>query len=118
METYESDSNIWRKEAQFLNPLVFWWHKKTAYPSLYKLALKLLAVPSTSVLSEQTFSGAGRISTKERSSLSKATIEKLVLLQRSMTKADVLSLTADDFREERRLVLIERRNKARLAAYK
>jgi hypothetical protein len=57
-----------------------------AYPHLYKLALKMLAIPSTSVLSEQVFSGAGRISTKERMSLGKSTIEKIVLLQRTMDK--------------------------------
>jgi hypothetical protein len=46
----------------------------------------MLAIPSTSVLSEQVFSGAGRISTKERMSLGKSTIEKIVLLQRTMEK--------------------------------
>jgi hypothetical protein len=80
MEAYETDAKIFRKGSRYLDPLVFWYEKRGIYKKLYRLALKVLSVPSTSILSEQTFSGAGRISTKERISLGKSTIEKLVLL--------------------------------------
>jgi hypothetical protein len=80
MNLYELDSKKWRSGSKYLNPLVFWYEKRHTYPNLYKMSLKFLAIPSTSVLSEQVFSGAGRISTKERMRLGKGTIEKLVLL--------------------------------------
>lgn len=117
MDTYEMESQQWKKGKRYLNPMVFWHEKKGAYPNLYKLALKVLAIPSTSVLSEQVFSGAGRISTKERMSLGKSTIEMLVLLQRSMSREDVLNTTAEQFKLERRKIEVERRNKVRKEAY-
>jgi hypothetical protein len=56
------------------------------------------------VLSEQIFSGAGNISCKQRSRLNVGTIEKLVLLQRSLSKDDVESVTGQHFRDERALI--------------
>ncbi len=78
----------------------------------------MLAVPATSILSEQVFSGAGRIATSGRIKLAGSTLEKLVYLQRSMTKADVMSLEPNDFQEERRAVLAIRREKAKWKAYR
>lgn len=77
------------------------------------MALKLCATPATSVLSEQVFSGAGQIAHKGRTTLASKTLEKLVYLQRSMTKQDVMLLEAADFQEERRQVLKIRRQKAK-----
>ena len=70
------------------------------------------------MLSEQVFNGAGRISTKERTSLGSGTIEKLVYLQRTMTKGDALKVTAEGYKVARRDVLTVRKNKARAKAYK
>lgn len=66
MRAYESDSNLYRRNPDFLDPLYFWSQKGSLYPNLYMVALKLLPVPATSVLSEQVFSGAGRIASKDR----------------------------------------------------
>jgi hypothetical protein len=52
MNSYELDSKKWRSGSKYLNPLVFWYEKRHTYPNLYKMALKFLAIPSTSVLSE------------------------------------------------------------------
>ena len=117
MVAYESDAQIFRRNPHYLNPLQFWSDKRSTYPMLYKLALKMLAVPATSILSEQVFSGAGQIATKGRIQLSAKTLEMLVYLQRSMTKQDVMGLTPNDFQEERRTVLAQRRDKARVKAY-
>lgn len=86
MNVYEAESQMYRRNPDYLDPLEFWKQKRDIFPSLFKVALKVLPVPATSVLSEQVFSGAGRIATSERIQLSAATVEKLVYLQRSMTK--------------------------------
>jgi hypothetical protein len=52
MDRYEADAKMFRKDVRYLNPLTFWWEKKSNYPKLYILAIKLLSVPATSVLSE------------------------------------------------------------------
>ncbi len=105
MQRYEADGASFQNDARYLNPLLFWHEKKDSYPQLYQLALRFLSVPSTSVLSEQVFSGAGRISTKDRTCLGKTTIEQLVFLQRSLSKEDAMAVTPEDFREERRAIL-------------
>lgn len=63
MDVYESDAKIFRTQARYLDPLIFWYEKRDVYKRLSKLAIRMLSVPSTSVLSEQCFSGAGRIAT-------------------------------------------------------
>ncbi len=65
---------------KYLDPLAYWFDKRSTLPKLFAAGMKVLSVPATSVLSEQVFSGAGNISCKQRSSLSVATVEKLVLL--------------------------------------
>ena len=75
--------------------------------------MKLLSVPATSVLSEQVFSTAGMVSTKQRIKLTTRNIEMLVFLQRAMTNEDVHTLTAEDFRAQRRRVLEVKRAKER-----
>ena len=77
------------------------------------MALKLCATPATSVLSEQVLSAAGQIANKGRTTLAAKILEKLVYLQRSTTKQDVMSLEAADFQEERRQVLKIQRLKAK-----
>ena len=89
---------------KYVDPLAYWFDKRSVLPLLFSAAIKVLAIPATIVHSEQVFSGAGMISCKSRASLHTATVEKLVLLQRSMKPDDVLALTADDFREERRIL--------------
>ena len=117
MKVYEEEKKHIRVNDEWLDPMAFWSAKAGVYPCLFRLALKMMSVPATSVLSEQVFSGAGRISTKERSLLAHKTIEQLVYLQRSMTKADAEELTAEDFQAERRTVMKAKKEKARQEAY-
>ena len=53
------------------------------------------------------------VSTKQRIKLTTRNIEMLVFLQRAMTNEDVHSLTAEDFRAQRRRVLEVKRAKER-----
>ncbi|KAF2675598.1 hypothetical protein K458DRAFT_280662, partial [Lentithecium fluviatile CBS 122367] len=58
-----------------------WWLKvgQKRYPTLFKIALDFLAIPSTSCDCERAFSGGRRTVTIDRGSLSGATIEALQL---------------------------------------
>jgi hypothetical protein len=65
-------------------PLIFWREKGNQWPNLRKLARKFLAVPATSVPSEQIFSLAGRILTDRRSMLSGKMLEMSVVCKKNM----------------------------------
>lgn len=77
IEKYHADPS--RRNAW--DPLRFWAEHKVDYPSLYKVAVRLLGAPATSVKSEQVWSHAGRINTKQRERLSMATLNRLLFLQ-------------------------------------
>ena len=74
INTYLADSTR-QSSARYLDPLVFWADKKDVYPNLFLLALKVLPVPATSLLSEQIFSTSGQIGTKGRINLAVPTME-------------------------------------------
>ena len=59
------------------DPLEFWHMNEKLYPSLAKLARRLLNVPGTSVPSERLFSTTGFVGNKQRCSLSDENIEIL-----------------------------------------
>ncbi|XP_011859727.1 PREDICTED: zinc finger BED domain-containing protein 1-like, partial [Vollenhovia emeryi] len=56
--------------SRYQNSLKHWETVKSAYPSLYKVAMKYLSVVATSVPSERLFSRAGAIKVENRSRLS------------------------------------------------
>ena len=58
-----------------------WWLKagRNKYPTLFKMAVDFLAIPSTSCECERCFSTAGRTVTNDRNKLSPSTIEALQL---------------------------------------
>lgn len=62
------------------NPLRHWKSIKSAYPSLYKLAMKYLSIVATSVPSERLFSRAGAIKAENRSRLSGEHLNQLLFL--------------------------------------
>ena len=103
--------------GRYIDPLAYWFDKRSTLPQLFNAAMKVLSVPATSVLSEQVFSGAGNISCKQRSRLGVGTIEKLVLLQRSMGREDVECLNTDHFREEHRRLDWVRKERHKKDAY-
>lgn len=56
-----------------------WWHTYASkYPHLSQMARDLLAIPATSIPSEQMFSIAGQILTKRQSALSESMMNALM----------------------------------------
>lgn len=69
------DENIVDKTTNVLE----WWRlNKSRFPNLSAMARDILAIPATSVASEQMFSCAGRIIDDERTSLDPSTITALM----------------------------------------
>lgn len=62
------------------NPLKFWEKHKYTFPELYKLHLKYLGVPATSVPSERVFSKAGQLTNIRRNRLLPKNVDKIIFL--------------------------------------
>lgn len=66
------------------NPLNFWNQHKNTFPELYKMQLKYLCVPATSVPSERVFSKTGQITNDRRSRLSSKILDYIVFLNSNL----------------------------------
>ncbi|XP_062549981.1 uncharacterized protein LOC134214670 [Armigeres subalbatus] len=77
-------------EEMDCNIFQYWEDKKHSYPILYKAAMKLLPLLSTSVPSERLFSKAGRILCDSRSSLDPKRVNQITFLH---------NVSADDFKK-------------------
>jgi hypothetical protein len=64
-----------------VEPDKWWLINRESYPILSKMAFDLLAIPATSVPSEQIFSKAGDLITQRRNRLNKKIIKTLMLLE-------------------------------------
>ena len=79
-------------------PPLNWWLQvgRYSFPTLFKIALDFLSIPSTSCDCERAFSGGRRTVTCDRNLLSGATIEALQLqknwLKRKVVESDLLEL--------------------------
>ncbi|XP_026284719.2 zinc finger BED domain-containing protein 4-like [Frankliniella occidentalis] len=63
-----------------------WWRaNKDLFPNLFKLALKYLGIPASSLTSEREFSKAGQIVTVRRANLKPLTVKILVFLHCNLT---------------------------------
>lgn len=61
-----------------------WWiDRKSMFPNLFKIALKMHSIPASSMQSERTFSRSGMIINDRRSSLNPKTVEDLMLLNKN-----------------------------------
>ncbi len=65
-----------------------WWTKegKTRFPQMYKMAVKYLTIPATSVPSERVFSAAGEIISKKRNQIGDDNARMLIVLHGNMEK--------------------------------
>lgn len=61
------------------DPLKHWEEIKISFPRVYKIAMKYLLIPATSVSTERLFNKAGATVTKSRNRLSGGTLTKLFL---------------------------------------
>jgi hypothetical protein len=60
------------------NPIAWWGLNVKKFPLLAKIAKKIFVIPASSAESERHFSTAGKITRKDRSNLSAATVESSV----------------------------------------
>lgn len=76
MQSYKNAVQIASSE----NPLEWWSKNESNFPRTGKLAKSYLAIPATSVPSEQSFSKAGYITEKRRSRLSSKHVKEILFL--------------------------------------
>ena len=78
VDTYLEDSLVPLREGEEFDVLRWWKRNQDQYPILAKMARDFLAIPLSTVASESTFSTAGMVIDKYRSSLSSETVEALI----------------------------------------
>ncbi|GBC43629.2 zinc finger BED domain-containing protein 4-like [Rhizophagus irregularis DAOM 181602=DAOM 197198] len=70
-----------------------WWTtNKAQYPILYKMAMKYLSIPATSVPSERLFSDANNLVTFQRTRLDSSIINKIMFLKRNREHVDIFAV--------------------------
>ena len=85
-QTICAEINLYRSIVSIdydLNPLGWWRTNHDLYPSISKIAKKVLSIPSTSAASERVFSSGGGTITKLRSSLHSDNAADLIFLKGS-----------------------------------
>ncbi|XP_077399284.1 zinc finger BED domain-containing protein 4-like [Vanacampus margaritifer] len=80
VQRYLSENNTQRTQ----DPLQYWQTQRLNYPNLYKLAMKCLCTPSSSVPCERVFSKAGEIVSKRRNRLRPNMLKKLMFLNKNV----------------------------------
>lgn len=66
------------------NPLHFWKRHKNTFPELYKMQLKYLCIPATSVPSERVFSKTGQVTNDRRSRLTPKNLDCIIFLNSNL----------------------------------
>lgn len=66
-----------------INVFIWWLERKSTFPELYKIALKMHSIPASSLQSERTYSRAGTIISDRRTSLNPRTVEDLLMLNKN-----------------------------------
>ncbi|KAL4588114.1 hypothetical protein LXL04_000993 [Taraxacum kok-saghyz] len=81
LDTY-LEEGVYREQGQkgmdSFKALEWWCVHKEKYRVLSKMAMDVLAIPVSTVVSESTFSAGGRVIDAYRSSLGKETVQKLI----------------------------------------
>ncbi|XP_049319320.1 E3 SUMO-protein ligase ZBED1-like [Astyanax mexicanus] len=80
VQRYLSEVNTPRSQ----DPLQYWKTQRLNYPTLYKLAIKYLCTPSSSVPCERVFSKTGEIVCKRRNRLGPNLLKQLMFLNKNV----------------------------------
>jgi len=100
-DDYENESSQhdelerYEKISQFRltdDPFIFWKNNKYEFPNLFRLALRYLCIPGSSVPSERVFSVSGFIVDDLRNRLSPKNVEMLVYLKFNKFLLDYVSI--------------------------
>lgn len=79
----EIESFLRCNQIHVANP-IDWWHQNRAqFPTLYRIAVRVLTLPATSAQSEREFSMAGLIVTSRRCALKPQKVEDIMLVYRN-----------------------------------
>lgn len=78
-----SYSNVQWIPDEYINVFSWWIERKSMFPRLFKLALKMHSIPASSLQSERTFSKSGFVISDRRSNLNPKTVEDLMLLNKN-----------------------------------
>jgi hypothetical protein len=79
---YRLDNGLKLEEGGSYNcPLKWWSLNHSKYPTVWKLAERILAIPATSAPAERVFSSAARIVNKKRVNLKPQNVDLLVFLR-------------------------------------
>jgi len=73
-----------------VDPLNWWRDNHHAYPAVWELAEKYLAIPASSAASERAFSSAGNIITVRRCRLKAALVDGIVMLRENIEALDIV----------------------------
>lgn len=91
--SYMSEVNKMLRDGSLhptVNAFVFWSTRAVKYPRLYRMAMKYLVIPPTSVECERMFSVSGMTDSALRSRLLNEHLELLVFLKQNMNSEQTL----------------------------
>ena len=77
LDNYLAEPNIHRKD----DPLEWWKLEKYKYPTRYKIMLRTLCIPASSVPCERVFSKAGDVETSKRNRLTSSKLGKILFIK-------------------------------------
>lgn len=66
-----------------INVFDWWMERKSMFPNLYKIAMKMHSIPASSMQSERTFSRSGMVVSNRRTNLDPHTVESLIMLNKN-----------------------------------
>ena len=70
-----------KEDGSYACPLVWWQLHHSKFPSIWKLAIHILAIPATTAPAERVFSAAANVINKKRVRLKPETVDLLIFLR-------------------------------------
>ena len=80
LDNYLAEPLLHRKD----DPLEWWKLQKNNFPNMYKIMLRTLCIPASSVPCERVFSKAGDIETAKRNRLSANKVSKILFIKNNL----------------------------------
>ena len=85
LQAYKLDKgcSMQKEDGSYACPLVWWQLHHSKFPSIWKLAIRILAIPATSAPAKRVFSAAANAINKKRVRLKPETVDLLIFLRRN-----------------------------------
>ena len=81
-DRYIEDKTIIDKD---MNILIYWENNKSSYPTLAKIAKRILSIPATNTSVERLFSDSGNTITNRRTRLQTSKVNQLLFIRRNLS---------------------------------